>query len=71
MMIVFLDYFMPFLGPSAIGLESKDRKISCFELNSNLQKEHGSVELLQACVVSSVFMNSGKFLDIIRTLLYT
>lgn len=70
MMILFLDYFMSLPVPSAIGLVSINSKTSHFELDSDLQKEHESMELLHAQAVSSAAVSSGNFLDNIGSLLY-
>jgi len=70
MMILLLDYFVSFPGPSVIGLISINPKISHFELDNDLQKEHGFIEFLHAWAVSSAAVNSGKFLDNIGTLPY-
>lgn len=69
MMKLLLDYFLLFLGYSAVGLGSINAKISCFELDNNLQKEPGPMELLHAWVISSAAVNFEKFIDNIETLL--
>lgn len=55
---------------SAIGLGSIDAKISCFELDNNLQKEPGAMGLLHAWMMTSAAMHFEKFLDNIGTLLF-